>query len=244
MQSRRAPGGGRSDGRVPTRGISGQARSGPDAGALRRRGAGRGGPALHDPQARGAPAPLRSPARDGGGARFVGGAEGAAGAPAGQAAGGARGGPSPRVRRLRGRDPGGELRGGALDRLGPRPLSAGRRRRAAGGRPAGQARSGLLRLQNTRPVRARAHRARRARLAPHQEGGRGGLGGRADRALPGVRALRAHRGRAGRGRFEARPRPRLARGGPRPPRDGDARPTGVRARHAGRASARGPGLDL
>ncbi len=167
----------------------------------------------------------------------MGGAQGTVRQARGEAARGPRRGPSARVRRLRGRDPRGQLRRGALARLGPGHLSPrGRRRPARGGAPR-QARPRVRRLQDARPVGAGAHESRRARLALHQEGGRGGRGPGADRAISRVGALRPHHRGNARG-------PVAPRAGPRPPprrrRPARRRPGARRALHAGDARGRAP----
>src|SRR5690242_16566452 len=68
---------------------------------------------------------LRLPAGDRWHAEIVGGAEGAVAKSGGQAAGGADGGSSAGVRRLRGENSGGQLRRGNGDGVGPRDVCGG-----------------------------------------------------------------------------------------------------------------------
>ena len=114
------------------------------------RGRAHGRAAVRRPPARRHPAALRPAAGDGGRAAVVGGAQGAVLRHRRQAAGRARGGPSDRVRRLRGPDPEGELRRGRRHRLGPRRVGADRR--SAGGPGQGQAAVRAPRLQAARAL--------------------------------------------------------------------------------------------
>ena len=108
-----------------------EARPRPYPRALRGRTIG-DGRALRRPAAR-RPAPsLRSPPGDGRGAQELGRPQGAVGPAGGQAPGRSRRGPSARVRRLRGGDPEGQLRGRRRHRLGPRALPLGEARGSPG----------------------------------------------------------------------------------------------------------------
>ena len=158
---------------------------------------GRGRPALRRAEARGAAPALRPAPRDGRGAEELGGAQGAVGAPGGEAARGPRRGSPDRVRRLRGRDPRRQLRRRLGDRVGPRLVPL-----AKGDDPLEQLERGKL------EVELFGHKLRGrwtlARMAGRKEPRRTGCCSRrrptpyadrrgADRALARVRPLRAHR---------------------------------------------------
>ncbi len=98
----------------------------PDAGARRRRGD-EPGRSLRRAEARGAPAPLRLPPRDGRRAPELGGAEGPEPRSRREAARGPRRGSSARVRRLRRRHSRGRVRRRPRRPLGQRPMGAHRR---------------------------------------------------------------------------------------------------------------------
>ena len=136
------------------------------------------GGALRRPAAR-RPAPaLRRPPGDGRRAQELGGPQGAVGPARGQAPGRPRRGPPARVRRLRGRDPEGQLRGRRGHRVGPRAVPLGEARGPPGPARARARRGRALRPQAARPLDLRPDgRARRLGpagdregVAPHPEG--------------------------------------------------------------------------
>src|SRR5262249_48053630 len=159
--------------------------------------------------ATGRPAPpLRPPPRDGGGAQELGSPQGPVDPSRDQAPGRPRGGPPPRVRRLRGRDSQGQLRRRRCHRLGPRKLPVGEARgspRAAGARPR---RDRLPGLQAPGPLDPRPHGRQVEGVAPDPEGGPAGPCGGSHRALSPVRPLGTHLGRDARRGGGARRPPR------------------------------------
>ena len=139
---------------------------------------------LRDPEARREPPALRLPPRARRHAEELGGAQGAEPRPRRQAHGGARRGPSDRLRRLRGHDPEGPVRRRQGDRLGQRHLGAGRRR--ARRLPRRQAQVPPRRQEAARRLDAGAHARPRRRapgaVAADQGARRGGAaGGRVQR---------------------------------------------------------------
>ena len=173
--SRLAGGGGRSPG-----GASRRPRLGPPPPLLR-------------PEARGDAPALRLPRRDRRGPALVGGAARPLARPQRQAHGGRGGGPPGRVRRLRGEDPRGQLRGGRGHRLGQGAVGPARE-------PRGDAAEGQAHLRA-----ARLQAARRLAPVPDQGNGQGQgdlegvdarqaarrVGERDASAAPGVDLLRA-----------------------------------------------------
>ena len=118
--------------------------------------------------------------------------------PAAEAARGADRGPPARVRGLRGRDPGRELRRGRDDRLGPRHLPQRGRSRAGGRAREGQARPRDRRPEAARALRARAH-GRQGEAGPRVAAVHEGARLRAARhrgARAGVRVLGPHGARS------------------------------------------------
>ena len=189
---------------------------------------------VRDPEARREPPALRLPPRARRHAEELGGAQGAEPRSGRQADGGARRGPSDRLRRLRGHHPRGPVRRRQGHRLGPRHLGAGGRR--ARRLPRRQAQVPAARREAARRLDAGADARPRQRapgaVAADQGARRRGAAGRRvqrRRRRAGERALRQDdRGPAdeGEGRGEARPRRRRRR---RPTtREAGARPASRR----------------
>ena len=229
--------------RAAARRVPEEARPGADARAVRGEPPGRRAP-VRGPEARRAAAALRPAARDGRRAQELGGAEGAVGASPREATGRPRRGSSHRVRRLRGRDPQGQLRRRRRDRLGPRLVPPREGRGSARRARQGEARGRVLRLQDARAVDARADVGEGQGVAPPQEGGRRRRRRGTDGALPAVGPLGAdHRGDPRRWR-EGGGHPGAARGARRAPARRVAPGPAVHARHAGAGAVLEGGLAL
>src|SRR5262249_18160665 len=168
-----------------SRGIRAKGRPAGDTRAVRRAQRGRRQP-LRRAQALGAAASLRPASADRRRAEELGRAQGALRARPREAPRGARRRPPARGRQLPGDHPRGQLRRGAVDRMGRRPLRAREARARAPADRARQAGVRAIRLQAARAVDARSHERQGKGLASPQEGrrvrGRGGAYG----ALPGV----------------------------------------------------------